>query len=237
MAEIIDNLNKKGYKIIQDEELYKFNMDAVLLADFARAGGEDKVLDIGCGNGIIPLLMHDRYSPFSITGVEISEASADLARRSVSLNDLEDDIDIIHDDAKNLAVHFKPSYFDVIVSNPPYMEAGLKPKAEAVSVARHEIELSFDDLAKVVAKRLKVGGAFYLVHRTYRLVDVLAALRAYKLEPKELRFVKPFSDKQSNIFLLKAVRGGKPFLKVLEDLVIYESQGVYTEEVRKIYER
>ncbi len=236
MGERIDILNKKGYQIVQDEDLYCFNMDAVLISDFARAKKDDRVLDIGCGNGIIPLLIHSRYESSSITGMELNEASADLARRSIAMNGLEEKIDIINDDVKNIGEYFEPSYFDVIVSNPPYMEAGLKPKTESVSCARHEIALSFEELARVTARHLKVGGAFYLVHRTYRLVDVLATLRAYKLEPKELRFVKPFRDRESNIFLLKAVRGGKPFLKVEKDLVIYESQGVYTGEVLEIYD-
>ncbi len=236
MGERIDILNKKGYRIIQDEDLYCFNMDAVLISDFAKAKHSDKVLDIGSGNGIIPLLMHSRYEPDLITGIEFNEVSASLARRSVELNNLDKKIDIINDDAKNIGEYFRPSCFDVIVSNPPYMEAGLKPKEESVSYARHELALKFEDLAEIVARYLNVGGAFYLVHRTYRLVDVLATLRANNLETKELRFVKPFSDKESNIFLLKAVRGGKPFLKVGKDLVIYKSQGVYTDEVMKIYD-
>ncbi len=236
MGERIDVLNKKGYRIIQDEDLYCFNMDAVLISDFAKAKKSDLVLDIGSGNGIIPLLMHARYEPKFISGIEITPASAELARRSIELNELEEKIEIINDDAKNMGEHFKLSYFDLIVSNPPYMAAGLKPKTKEVGLARHEVELDFPSLASLVAKHLKVGGAFYLVHRTYRLVDVLATLRLNGLEPKELRFVKPFVNKEPNIFLLKAVRGGKPFLKVLKDLVIYESASVYTEEVLEIYD-
>ncbi len=234
-GERIDILDDKGYKIIQDEKLYCFNMDAVLISDFAKAKHKDIVLDIGCGNWIIPLLMHSRYQPECIYGVEITEASYDLAKRSVTMNKLEAEIELINDDAKNLSAHFPPSYFDVIVSNPPYMEAGLRPDEESVSVARHEVKLSFDELAEQVARHIKVGGSFYLVHRTYRLVDIIASLRKYKLEPKEIRFVKPYAHKESNVFLLRAVRGGKTYLKALPDLVIYDDVGVYTEELKKIY--
>ncbi len=233
--ERVDVLNDEGYRIIQNPDLYCFNMDAVLISDFAKASSNDIVLDICSGNGIIPLLMHSRYKPAKIFALEIQEASSDLAKRSVILNNLESDIEVINDDAKNAGNYFKSSSLDVIVSNPPYMEAGLKPKQKEVSLARHEMELSFDDLAKIVAKHLKVGGAFYLVHRSYRLVDVISTLRKYKLEPKEIRFVKPYASKESNVFLLKAVRGAKPFLKVLNELIVYEEHGVYTQEIKDIY--
>ncbi len=233
--ERVDILNDEGYKIIQNPQLYCFNMDAVLISDFAKASSDDLVLDIGSGNAIIPLLMHSRYKPAKIFALEIQETSADLARRSVFLNNLESDIEVINDDAKNASKYFKPSSLDVIVSNPPYMEAGLKPRQKEVSLARHETALSFEDLASVVAKHLKVGGAFYLVHRTYRLVDVIATLRKYKLEPKEIRFVKPYKDKEANVFLLKAVRGAKPFLKLLNELIVYEKQGIYTQDIKDIY--
>ncbi len=234
--EKIDILNDRGYKIIQDENLYCFNMDAVLISDFAKAKKNDEVLDIGCGNAVIPLLMHDRYEPKKIVGMEITSQSAELAKRSVQMNGLEQQISIINDDVKNIGNYFKPSHFDVIVSNPPYMEAGLKPKNSEVTVARHETKITFDEIASIVSKYLKVGKAFYLVHRSYRLVDVISTLRKYNLEPKEIRFVKPYRDRESNIFLLKAVRGGKPYLKVLSELIVYEDIGVYSEEINRIYQ-
>ncbi len=235
-SERIDVLNDKGYKILQDEKLYNFTMDAVLLSDFAKSSKKHKVLDIGTGNGVIPLLMHARYDNDEIVGVEINASNASLAKKSVEMNCLSNSIKIINDDVKNLGTYYKNSYFDVVVSNPPYMSGGIKPSEASKLIARHEVTLNFSELALVVSQFLKVGGSFYVIHRPNRLVDIFYELRKNQLEPKEIRFVKPFKESLPNVVLIKAIRHGKPQLRYLRDLIVYKEQGVYTKEILDIYE-
>ena len=235
--ERVDDLHRNGYFIIQDPKRFCFGVDAVLLSDFAEANKGDKVLDLGTGTGIIPILMEAKSNGEHFWGLEIQAESAEMAQRSVKLNKLEEKIDIVQGDIKELSNIFKASSFDVITTNPPYMNTGggitndFSPKA----IARHEVFVSLVDIVRESSRLLKFCGRCYMVHRPHRLTDIMCLLREYKLEPKKLRFVQPYAHKEPNMVLIEAVRSGKPMVKVLPTLVIYGEDGKYTQETIKIY--
>lgn len=185
--ERVDDLHRNGYRLIQDPKRFCFGVDAVLLSGFAAAKKGDKVLDLGTGTGIIPILMSAKTQAAHFSALEIQPESAEMARRSVLLNDLQYKIDIVEGDIKKAAEIFKPLYFDVITTNPPYMnfEGGLKNSFDPKTIARHEVLCSLDDIALAAQKLLKFGGHFYMVHRPHRLTDIMCTLRAHKIEPKK----------------------------------------------------
>lgn len=195
------------------------------------------MLDLGTGTGIIPLLMDAKYHCAHLTGLEIQEESADMARRSVALNGLEDRIDIVTGDIKEADSYFKSASFDCITCNPPYMIAqhGLANPESAKAIARHEVLCNFRDVAQTASKLLKPGGHFFLVHRPFRLAEIMTTLLEFKLEPKRMQLVYPYVDKEPNMVLLEAVRGGKARMTVEKPLIIFEKQGVYTPEIREKY--
>lgn len=238
-GERLDELQRNGYRIIQDPGRFCFGMDAVLLSGFAAEGIRNgaKVLDLGTGTGIIPLLLRGKTGAARLTGLEIQPESADMAARSVALNDLEDSISIIQGDLKEAGSLFPAASFDAVTCNPPYMigRHGLVNPEAPKAIARHEILCTFEDVAAQTAKVLAPGGSFFLVHRPFRLAQIMGVLMNYRLEPKRMRLVYPFLDREPNMVLLQAVRGGNPRLKVEKPLIIYREPGVYTEEVREIY--
>ncbi len=236
-GERIDDLQRNGYQIIQNPEKFCFGMDAVLLTGFAHAGEKDVLLDIGTGTGIIPLLMQAKYHCAHLTGLEIQEESADMARRSVALNGLNDTIDIVTGDVKEADRIFKAASFDCITCNPPYMigQHGIANPEGPKAIARHEILCTFEDVVRAAAKLLRTGGHFYLVHRPFRLAEILTVLSQYKLEPKRMQLVYPYVDKEPNMVLVEAVRGGKPRMTVEKPLIIFEEPGVYTSEIKDVY--
>ena len=235
--ERIDDLQRNGYRIIQNTEKFCFGMDAVLLTGFAEAKEQDRLLDLGTGTGIIPILMEAKYHCAQLTGLEIQEESADMARRSVALNGLSDRIDIVTGDIREADKYFASASFDCITCNPPYMIAqhGLANPADAKAIARHELLCNFADVARVAARLLKPGGQLFLVHRPFRLPEILTTLVQYQLEPKRMRMVHPYVDKEPNMVLIGAVRGGKPRMTVEKPLILFERPGVYTAEVRENY--
>ncbi len=235
--ERVDDLHRNGYMLIQDPKRFCFGVDAVLLSGFATAKKGDKVLDLGTGTGVIPILMSAKTKAEHFSALEIQPESAEMAKRSVMLNDLQDKIDIIEGDIKKAAEIFKPSSFDVITTNPPYMnfEGGLKNSYDPKTIARHEVLCSLDDVAFAAQRLLKFGGKFFMVHRPHRLTDIMCVLREHKLEPKRIRFVQPYADREPNMVLVEAVRSGKPMIKVMPTLVIYNSDGTYTQETLDIY--
>lgn len=235
--ERLDELHRNGYKIIQNPERFCFGMDAVLLSGFASALEGDTVLDLGTGTGIIPILMAAKTPAGHLTGLEIQEESADMARRSVAYNDLEDRIDIVTGDIKDASRLFGASSFDVITTNPPYMIAdhGLVNPDEAKAVARHEIKCTLEDVISRSAKVLKPGGRFFMVHRPFRLSEIFTLMSAYKLEPKRMRMVYPYADAEPNMVLIEGNRGGKPRLSVEKPLIVYKERGKYTDEIYEIY--
>lgn len=235
--ERMDDLQRNGYRIIQNPDKFCFGMDAVLLSGFVRAKAGSRILDMGTGTGIIPILLAAKTEAAHLTGLEIQEESADMARRSVALNGLEKKIAIVTGDIKEAGNLFDAASFDVITCNPPYMigQHGLVNPGDAKAIARHEILCTLEDVIGQAAKLLKPGGNFFMVHRPFRLAEIMVLLRAYRLEPKRMQLVHPFVDKEPNMVLIEANRGGKPRMTVERPLIVYREPGVYMEEIYEIY--
>lgn len=235
--ERLDELHRSNYKIIQNPNKFCFGMDAVLLSGFAEVKEGETALDLGTGTGIIPILLEAKYKGSHYTGLEIQEESADMARRSVAINKLSDKVDIVTGDIKEASKLFKLSSFDVVTSNPPYMtnSHGLVNPDMPKAIARHELLCSLDDVIREGSRVLRPGGRFYMVHRPMRLVEIISTFTKYKLEPKRIRFVHPFADKEPNMVLIEAIRGAKPMVKVERPLVVYQDVNVYTNEIYDIY--
>lgn len=231
--ERLDDLQVKGYQIIQNPSKFCFGMDAVLLSNFAKVKKGEKVLDIGTGTGIIPILLEAKSEGEYFTGLEIQEESADMARRSVAYNHLEDKIDIVTGDVKEAVNLFGSVFFDVITTNPPYMIGahGLQNKDSAKAIARHEILCDLDDILRTSSKLLRSGGRFYMVHRPFRLAEILSKMCAYKIEPKRMRLVHPYIDKEPNMVLIEGSRGGNSRMTVEPPLIVYREKNVYSEEL------
>lgn len=235
--ERLDELHRNGYKIIQDKGRFCFGMDAVLLSGFARVKQGEKVLDLGTGTGIIPILLEAKTDGEHFTGLEIQPESADMASRSVAYNDLQDKIDIVVGDIKDASQRFGASSFDVITTNPPYMigQHGIKNDQDAKAIARHEILCDLDDILRESAKMLKPRGRFYMVHRSFRLAEIFSKMIEYRIEPKRMQLVYPFVDKEPNMVLIEGLRGGKSRITVEKPLIVYKEPGVYTDEIYDIY--
>lgn len=235
--ERLDDLQRNGYQIIQHPEKFCFGMDAVLLSGFARAKKGSRVLDLGTGTGIIPILMSARTEAAHLTGLEIQEESADMARRSVMLNGLQERIHIVQGDIKEAGTLFGAASFDVVTSNPPYMigDHGLQSPTSPKAIARHEILCTLEDVISQAARLLKPGGNFFMVHRPFRLAEIMVLLHQYHLEPKRMQLVHPYVDQEPNMVLLEANRGGKPRIRVEPPLVVFQEPGVYMPEICDIY--
>ena len=236
-GERLDDL-QNGYKIIQDPQKFCFGIDAVLLADFARIGENQRVLDMGTGTGIVPVLLKARTKGGHFTGLEIQEECADMARRSVRYNHLEEDISIVTGDIKEAGEIFGNSVFDAVICNPPYMigQHGLKNPDLPKAIARHEILCTFEDVACQAARVLTSRGRLFLIHRPFRLAEIFATLQKYRLEPKRMRMVHSYVDREPSMVLIEALYGGKSRLLVEKPLIIYDSCGNYTQEIREIYQ-
>ena len=236
-GERLDELNRNNLMIIQDPSRFCFGMDAVLLSGFAKVKAGEKAIDLGTGNGIIPILLSAKTEGEHFTGLEIQPENVDIAQRSVKYNRLEEKIDIVEGDIVTASEKFGKSVFDVVTSNPPYMigQHGLTNPDSAKAIARHEVKCTFEDVARETAALLKPGGRFYLVHRPFRLAELIVTLTKYKLEPKRMRLVYPFVDKEPNMVLIEAVRGGNSRMTVEKPLIIYDAPNVYNPEIRSIY--
>lgn len=236
-GERLDDLHRNGFQIIQNKEKFCFGMDAVLLSGFAKVKEGEKVLDIGTGTGIIPILLAAKTPGQHFTGLEIQPESADMARRSVALNHLEEKISIVEGDVREADQLFSAASFDVITSNPPYMTGshGLVNPDMPKAIARHEICCTLEDLVSQTEKLLRPGGRFFMVHRPFRLAEIMTVLTAHHLEPKRMRLVYPFVDKEPNMVLLECIRGGKPRITVEKPLIVYKEPGVYQDEIYAIY--
>jgi len=236
-GERVDDLQRCGLKIIQDPKRFCFGMDAVLLSGFCEVRKDEKVLDLCTGNGIIPILLAGKSTAKSICGIEIQEESFNLFQRSISANNLGDRVSAVLGDIKNIQDFYSKASFDMVTCNPPYMIAshGIKNDESYKAIARHEIMCSFDDVAKSASLMLKPGGRFYLVHRPFRLVEIFNTLSKYKLEPKRMRLVYPYVDKEPNMVLIEACLNGKSRISVEKPLIVYESENKYTPEIYDIY--
>ena len=235
--ERIDDLQRNGYQIIQNRDGFCFGMDAVLLSGFAKVKPGEKAVDLGTGTGIIPILLEAKNEGIHYTGLEIQEEVADMAARSVALNHLEDKITIVRGDIKEASRLFGAASFDVVTSNPPYMNDshGLKNPDLPKAISRHEVLCTLKDVTREAARLLRPGGRFYLVHRPHRLIEIITALKCVGLEPKRMKMVHPFADKEANMVLIEAVRGGRSMIKVEAPVIVYKEPGVYTDEIYTIY--
>ncbi len=236
-GERLDDLQRNGFRIIQDPERFCFGMDAVLLSGFATAPEGGRVLDLGTGTGIIPILMAAKTKASELIGLEIQEESADMASRSVLFNNLQSRVKIVQGDIKEAGNLFDAASFDVVTSNPPYMIGGhgLKNPDAPKAIARHEVMCDLEDVVRAAAKCLKSGGKFYMVHRPFRLAEIMVVMHECKLEPKRMQLVYPFVDKEPSMVLIEGVRGGKSRITVEKPLIIYEEPGKYTPEIYDIY--
>lgn len=238
--ERIDDLELNGLKIIQDAKKFRFGIDAVLLSDFAKeVKSGSTIVDLGAGTGIISILLTGKTEKTKIYSVEIQDEMAEMASRSVTLNNLQDRIQIINSDLKELDGKIEFNTIDAIVTNPPYQKTntGKVSENEAELISRHEIKCTIADICEVSCKLLKPEGAMYIVHRPERLVDILYEMRKNKIEPKKIRFVKPKEDSKANLILIKGVKLAKPFLNIEKELIIYDNEGNYTKETLEIYGR
>lgn len=235
--ERIDDLQLSGFKIIQNRKAFCFGMDAVLLSGFAKAKPGDSVLDLGTGTGIIPILLSAKTQAGRLVGLEIQPESAEMAGRSVALNALAERVEIVAGDIKEARMLFGASVFDVVTCNPPYMIAdhGIPNPADEKTIARHEVLCTLEDVISQAAAVLKPGGHFYLVHRPFRLAEIITRMCAHRLEPKRMRLVYPYADKEPVMVLLEGVRGANPRMTVEKPLIIYREPGVYSEELRRDY--
>lgn len=235
--ERIDDLQRNGYQIIQNPEKFCFGMDAVLLSGFVRVKPGAKVLDLGTGTGIIPLLVEAKTQAMHISAIEIQEESADMARRSVQLNGLEEKIDIVTGDLREAEKFFDAASFDVVTCNPPYMigQHGLTNPDAPKAIARHEILCTLEDVVRTAAKLLKPGGYFCMVHRPFRLAEIIRVMTEYKLEPKRMKLVYPYVDKEPNMVLIEGCRGGKPRMTVEKPLIVFKEPNIYTDEITDVY--
>ncbi len=235
--ERIDDLQRNGYQIIQKKDGFCFGMDAVLLSGFAQVKAGEKAVDLGTGTGIIPILLEAKYEGLHYTGLEIQEEMADMARRSVALNHLEEKVSIVTGDIKEASRLLGAASFDVVTSNPPYMNDshGLKNPDLPKAIARHEVLCTLEDVVREAARLLRPGGRFYMVHRPHRLIEIITALKEQKLEPKRMKLVHPFVDREANMVLIEAVRGGKSMIKVEAPIIVYKEPGVYTEQIYTVY--
>ncbi len=226
--ERLDDLQLSGLRIIQNTKRFRFGTDAVLLANFANARRNETVLDLCTGTGVIPLIMSAKTKAKHFTGLELQPESACMARRSVKLNELDERIRIDTGDIREAALKYGSAAFNVVTVNPPYLSAGdgVINDCEEIALARHEIACTLDDVLSAAAKLLTYGGRLYMVHRPHRLADVMAGLRAHRLEPKRLRMVQPRADKPAILVLIEAALYGNVWLTVMPALDLEKDDGV-----------
>lgn len=236
-GERLDDLQCRGYYIIQNPNTFCFGMDAVLLSDFSTGKPKGNVIDLGTGTGVIPMLMEARDKGAHFTGLEIQEYSVDMAHRSVKYNGLQEKIDIVHGDIKKVPDIFKAASFDAVTSNPPYINYnhGLENAMEPKNIARHEILLNLEDVVSAAAYLLKEGGSFSMIHKPFRTAEIIRLLSKYRLEPKRMCMVQPYADKEPNMVLIESFKGGRPMIKVEPALVVYKKCGQYTEDLLTRY--
>ncbi len=237
--ERVDDLQCNGLQLIQNPKGFCFGIDAVLLSNFCEIRRGWKIIDLGTGTGIVPILLAGKTEASEIVGVEIQEEVAEMASRSVRLNNLQNKVKILNDDLNNIFDYEEVNSFDAVTSNPPYMNKGgglINPESMK-AISRHEVKCTLEDIIRVSSKLLKDRGHFYMVHRPHRLVDIIWLCRYYKLEPKKLRFVHPNKNKKPNIVLIQCVKHGGTELKFMDPLYVYNEDGSYTEDIHRIYGR
>lgn len=236
-GETIEDLERGGLKIIQKKKGFRFGVDAVLLSDFAKVRRGDLVMDLCTGTGIIPILLYGKSEAREITGLEIQEEFVDMAVRSTAINEIMDRVKFIHGDLRDEKLLKSLQKFHVVTVNPPYkkMDSGLRNEEDALTIARHEVSLNLEDVIKAARLVLRDNGRFYMIHRPERLADILTLMRKHRIEPKRLRMVYPNTKKPPTMVLVEGLKGGGEFLKVEAPLFVYDEEGNYSDEIRRIY--
>ena len=238
--EKIDDLEFKNLKIIQNKDGFCFGIDSILLTDFAKNIKQNsKVIDLGTGTGIIPILLYGKTKNTKFVGVEIQPEVAKMANRSVKLNLLENNIEILNSNILELSKIYNRGSFDVVTTNPPYkkINTGVINENNKKLISRHEITASLEDFIRTASFLLKDLGEFYMVHRPDRLVDIFYEMRKNKIEPKKIKFIYPNKNKKTNLVLIKGIKNGKQFLEFENNLYVYNEDGNYTNEILKIYNK
>lgn len=235
--ERLDELQRNHYKIIQNQKKFRFGMDAVLLSGFTIVKKNEIVLDLGTGTGIIPILLEAKTEGKLFFGLEIQQESADMAKRSVQINKQEEKVKIVEGDLKQASNIFGKEMFDVVVTNPPYMKQfhGLQNPNHAKSIARHEIFCNLEDVIRESASVLKNNGRLYMVHRPFRFAEIIQELKKYRLEPKRVRFVYPYVDREPNMVLIEAMKNRNCGMKIEAPLIVYRAPNLYTKEILDLY--
>lgn len=234
--ERVDDLQINDLKIIQNPKGFCFGIDAVLLANFVHLKKGAKVVDLGTGTGIIPILLAGKSETSHITALEIQEEVADMAKRSVQLNRLEERIEILNMDLNEAVKNLEINGYDVVTTNPPYMHSdGLINRDDKKAISRHEVKCTLEDVIRTASRLLMHNGRFFMIHRPLRLVDIMSLCRQYKLEPKKLQFIHPSYNKKPNLLLIECVKGAKPELRMLDPLYVYNEEGKYTDNIFHTY--
>jgi len=236
-GERIEDLQCRELKIIQNKNWFCFGMDSVLLANYCDLKDGEEVVDLGTGTGIIPILLYGKNNLKKIYGIEVQNEVAEMAKKSIKLNRIENCIEIINTNIKDYRKYLKKNHFDTVVSNPPYIKTSnnlISPKKKK-AFSRHEIEGDLEDFVKIAAELLKHRGKLYMVYRPNRLVEVFQYMKKYKLEPKKIRFVQNKNNDEPNLVLIKGVKAANPHLIVEKPLIVFDKDGNYTDEINKIY--
>ena len=238
-GERLDDLQCNGLYLIQDPDKVCFGIDAVLLSNFVKVKKNGHVVDLCTGSGIVPILLSAKTGAKKITGIEIQSDIADMARRSVSYNKLDEKIDIINDDISNALKYINNCSVDSVCVNPPYMKdtTAIKNPDLPMAIARHELLTDLETVINIASKLLKESGKFFMVHRPSRLSEIFASMRQNRIEPKRLRFIHPYVESKANLVLIEGAKGSGVWLDVEPPLVVYKDKNVYTDEVLKIYGR
>ena len=238
--ERVDDLELNGLKIIQDKNGFCFGIDSVLLTDFAKnIKANSNVIDLGTGTGIIPILLTQKTNNTNFVGIELQTEVANMAERSVKINNLENRIKILNLNILELDKNYRKNSFDVVTTNPPYkkLKTGVVNENNKKLISRHEITASLENFIEIASYLLKDFGEFYMVHRPDRLVDIFYLMRKNKIEPKKIRFVYPNKNKKANLILIKGIKLAKPFLEYDDNLYVYDENNKYTKEILKIYNK
>lgn len=236
-GERLDDLQRSGYHIIQNPEKFCFGMDAVLLSHFAEIKKDSRVLDMGTGTGVIPILLCAISDASHFDALEIQEESVDMASRSVAWNGLEERIHITQGNIRDASSIFGKHVFDAVITNPPYVndKHGLKNPKLPKAIARHEIFCTLEDVIREASEVLKPKKSLFMVHRPHRLPEIFETMHQHRLEPKRMRLVHPYIHKEPNMVLIEAVRDGNPMLKVEPPIIVYEKEGKYTQQILDLY--
>lgn len=235
--ERIDDLQCKGYRLIQKPKGFCFGVDAVLLSDFAKVKKEQKVLDLCTGSGVIPILLAAKTEGSVFSGLELQAEYADMAERSVQMNHLEDKVNIICGDVKEIKKLFLPASFQVVTANPPYMTEhhGLTNLYEPKMIARHEIALQLSDVIAAASYVLPESGSFFMIHKPFRLAEIFKVMKEYHLEPKRMRMVHPYVEKEPTMVLIEGLKGGRERITVEPPLIVYKAPNLYSDEIYRVY--